>query len=288
MAAPVVLVARAAGSVGEAICWRMAERGWDVVVNFEQDDQAAQRAAGSVRDAGQQAIVQGGRVGDPMVAQALVRRTLREVGRLDGLVVCPRRGPIAEAPASDDPAEAFLDVDMGAVEPVLQADLKGPLALLQSVGGHLLDNDGGPIVVVGTGGAVRSGPAGAPARAAQDGLIALVRVGARALGPAVRVNAIVPGLIAPEDVDPEALDVSGGRGDPDAWVAPEGVARTAVHLVEAPQEVTGQVVTVDRGVGAQRLEARPWDREDQTGDAGLPGIDRRVEPPDPDERIDLE
>lgn len=284
---PVALVARAPGPIGRSICQDLGERGYDVAVGFDQDEDGAEAAAEAVRKAGQQAKLLAGRLGDPMVASSLVKRVLRSLDRLDALVVAPRREPIAEAAASQDPAEAFLGIEPAQVEPVLQADLKGPLSLVQRAGEHLREAGDGAIVLVGTGAALRSGPVGAPARAAQAGLATLVEAAGQTLAPEVPVNAVLPGLLSPEGVDAEALDAAAGSSDEEPFVDPEAVAAAAIHLLEAPPELTGQLVRVDRGLGSDRLGLRPW-REDEETEHGLPGLDKRVEPPDSEERIDLD
>lgn len=283
------LVARAGGPIGQAVCERLAERGHDVVVHFEQDDEAAQAAAQAVEDAGRSATLTAGRVGDAMVADSLAARVRRDQAVPRAMVVCPRRAPIAEDPgAAGDDREAFCSIDLGVVEPVLQADLKGPLALIQRFGEGMAEVGEGSIVVVGTGAALRSGPVGAPAQAAHEGVISLVRTAARALGPEVQVNAVTPGPLVPPGVDPEALDLDPADGSEgsDGWVRPGEVAGAVVHLLAAPPGLTGQVVDLgeDAGTGFQR---RPWGEE---GDAetDLPGIEKRVEPPDPEDRIDTD
>lgn len=295
------LVARAAGSVGRCVSERFADAGYDVALTFDQDEAGAQAAAKAVREAGQTALVLGGRIADPMVAPSLVRRTRRELGTPCRLVVGPRRDPIAEADTGGaDAAEAFLGVSLAEVEPVLAADLKGPLALLQAAAGAMREDDAldeASAVLVAPAAELRSGPVGAPARAAAAGLVSIVEAAGQALAPQVHVNALIPGLIRPHTaateehaprVDLDALDLEEVDGlEVDHWIDPDELADAIVHLACAPGSVTGQTLRVDRGLGDDALTQRPWQRGEDAA-AGLPGLDKRVEPPDPEERIDLD
>jgi NAD(P)-dependent dehydrogenase (short-subunit alcohol dehydrogenase family) len=75
----------------------------------------------------------------------------------------------------------------------------------------------------------------------------LTRLLARALAPAVRVNAVAPGLILPsEDTPPEQWQRLVERLPLKAAGSPDDVARAVAFLVESPY-ITGQVLAVDGG-----------------------------------------
>lgn len=294
MASMLALVARGETPIGRSVCHLLAKAGYDVALTFDQDDEQAYSAAEAVREAGQDALVLGGRIGDPMVGPQILRRTRRELGTPDRLVVAPRTAPIAETGGDKPPGEAFCSIEMAHVEPVLQADLKGPLALLQAAAEPMREAGEGSAVLVATGAGLRSGPIGGPARAAAAGLARIVETAADALAPAVRVNGLVPGLLWPqartEDEEPgDEIDLDAVRaaapGEGDRWVRPREVAEAIVHLLEAPGILTGQIVSVDRGLGADLLPRRPWEHDREDPDLDLPGLSRRVEPPDPENRL---
>jgi pteridine reductase len=71
----------------------------------------------------------------------------------------------------------------------------------------------------------------------------LTRALARDLAPAVRVNAIAPGMIDLGDGD--AMP-SPDRVPLGSWAGPEDIEDALLYLVEAGQ-VTGQVLAVDGG-----------------------------------------
>jgi NAD(P)-dependent dehydrogenase (short-subunit alcohol dehydrogenase family) len=82
------------------------------------------------------------------------------------------------------------------------------------------------------------------------GLLALTTGLAKALAPAVQVNAIAPGtVLLPEDTAPEEVARAVERVPLRRLGSPEDIARAAVYLIES-EFVTGEVLTVD---GGQRL-----------------------------------
>jgi len=265
------LVARDPGPVGGPLCRGLAEQGIDVAVAFDQDVDAAEACAEAAREAGARAVVLGGRVGDPMVARKLVQRTERELAPPEALVVLPRSVRVGEPDEDpDDPAASLLRLDAGGVEPVLQADLKGPLALLQAAAEPMLDAGNGRAVLCGPAARRRAGPAGTAAAAAARGLEAVAERAAEALAPQVTVNALVPGPLPPSTGE-----------DREAGPARE-VADAILRALTGPGRLTGQTLRVPAGEGGVP-EAAP----DEGDPDALPGIEQRVQPPDPEDRIDV-
>lgn len=291
---PVALVARATHPIGRTLAPMLAGQGFDVAVGFDQDDETAQGLAEAVEDEGQRAVTLPGRVGDPMAAESIVQRTTGKLGRLDRLAVMPRGDPVA-GPSESPSREALEGVDLGQVETMLQADLKGPWVLLKAALEHGFENDrAGSVVIVGTTAPHRRGVAGVASRAADEALSELVATAGSALEPTVRVNGVRPGVLAPgsdgpedavEESDPEGADVDGDQaaGGQAAPARPSEVAGVVAHLLEAPARLTGQVVQV----GSRAGKAGNADTGAAEAAEALAGIDKRIEPPDPEERMDL-
>jgi NAD(P)-dependent dehydrogenase (short-subunit alcohol dehydrogenase family) len=105
----------------------------------------------------------------------------------------------------------------------------------------------GTVINLGDLSAFQAWPSYAHHAVAKAGLIHLTRVLARALAPAIRVNAIVPGTVLP----PEDWDGTDGVDGRDRRVldregTPEDVLGALLYLVRA-DFVTGQVLVVDGG-----------------------------------------
>lgn len=78
-------------------------------------------------------------------------------------------------------------------------------------------------------------------------LAGFTRIAARALAPAIRVNAVAPGLtIATDDYAPEQVSRLAGRMPLQRLPEPEAIADAVVYLADA-RNVTGQTIFVDAG-----------------------------------------
>lgn len=86
------------------------------------------------------------------------------------------------------------------------------------------------------------------------GLEAFTRIAARALAPAIRVNAVSPGLtLATYDYTPEQLARLARLAPLDALPEPEDVGEAVLYLARA-QAVTGQTIIVDGGAHMRSYE----------------------------------
>jgi NAD(P)-dependent dehydrogenase (short-subunit alcohol dehydrogenase family) len=113
----------------------------------------------------------------------------------------------------------------------LAVNLKGPFRLTSLVGARMLEGDGGSIVNITSIGAVRATHEILPYAAAKAGLNALTIGFADALGPKVRVNAVMPG--------PFRTDIS-RHWNQDAFA--ERARTFALRRAGEPDELTSAVL----------------------------------------------
>ena len=117
----------------------------------------------------------------------------------------------------------------------------------------MAERDGGSIINVSSIAAVRPGPLELPYAAAKAGVNAMTVGMARAFGPTVRVNAIMPGLFLTDISkawDPEefeqtvANDIALGRGG-----RPDEIVGAAMYFAtEDSSYTTGTILKVDGGL----------------------------------------
>jgi NAD(P)-dependent dehydrogenase (short-subunit alcohol dehydrogenase family) len=130
-------------------------------------------------------------------------------------------------------------------------NLKGPFRLTALIGERMMAGDGGSIINVSSTGAVRPTADIVPYAAAKAGLNAMTVGFADALGPKVRVNAIMPGpflTTISRTWDMEML-AERTRTFPlrRAGLAEE-IAGAALYLAaDASSYTTGSILTVDGG-----------------------------------------
>jgi ketoreductase RED2 len=234
----VVLVTGSSSGIGAAIARTFAAEGARVVVNSSTSVAAGERLAAELPEA----IYVQADVSDPLQARALVDKTLERWGRLDVLV--NNAGTTVRIDHSD----------LDAVTPevwrrILDVNVVGTWLVTQAAVPALRESGEGCIVNITSLAGVRATGSSIPYAASKAALNHLTLLLANTLGPAVRVNAVAPGLIDTpwteswDDIREfvRAMAPLQRSGQPD------DVAAACVGLVHAPY-VTGQVLVCDGGL----------------------------------------
>jgi NAD(P)-dependent dehydrogenase (short-subunit alcohol dehydrogenase family) len=239
----VVLVTGAQQGIGAACALAFAAAGYDVAVNWLDDQAAAERVAAGVRGHGRRAALVQGSVGTVPGCQGIVRDALAALGRLDALV----------NNAGIFPRTTFLDMEEAQWDAVHSVNLKGSAFTGQAVARAMVAAGHGGAVVNLSSSSVRGAALGVHYSASKNGIIGITRSMALALAPHdIRVNAIAPGT----------SDTAQPRyGNTDAELAelvkafpiqrlgtPEEIASLAVYLCsDAAAWVTGQCWHINGG-----------------------------------------
>jgi pteridine reductase len=237
MSRRVALVTGGARRVGAAIVRSFAERGYDVLLHHGNSPADAQQLAEDLqqRHGVRVAVVQED-LQDPAAPERVVQAAMRAFERLDVVVSS------ASVMEWRDFAEVSPE-DWARTEAI---NLRAPFFLMQAAARVM--QHGGVIVQIADHLANETGfPRLIPHQVTKAALAQLVRAVAEHLAPAIRVNAITPGLVlAPQDLSDEVArkflaDVPLGRSG-----APGDVVQAVHYLVEAAY-VTGVLLTVDGG-----------------------------------------
>jgi NAD(P)-dependent dehydrogenase (short-subunit alcohol dehydrogenase family) len=237
----VALVTGGTRGLGLAIARAFAAAGADVMVASRKAD-ACEAVAAELRGAGARASGHACHVGRWGEVERLAEAAYDEFGRVDVLVNNAGVSPLYET---------LGEVTEELFDKVIAVNLKGPFRLCALVGERMAAEDGGSIINISSTGAVRPTGDIVPYAAAKAGLNALTVGCAHALGPKVRVNAIMPGpflTTISEAWDKDALAVR-TRTFPlrRAGLADE-IAGAALYLAaDASSFTTGSVLTVDGG-----------------------------------------
>jgi pteridine reductase len=237
----VALVTGGAVRLGRALSLGLAEAGFNVVIHYHSSEAAARDVARRVEALGRRAVTVGADIRDPDQIRELAEAVEQSFGRLDVLVNS----------AASFREGSFGDIDADEWDEVLAVNLRGPFLLVQHLA-PLLSEGGGTVVNLVDLSALETW-VGRPHHAvSKAALLHLTRVMARALAPAVRVNAIAPGtVLPPSDYDAEALERERMRTLLRTLGSPEDIVRTTLFLVESPF-MTGEVITVDGGRSIDR------------------------------------
>jgi len=236
----VALVTGAAKRLGRSLALALAERGAEVAIHYHASERQAHQLLAQLKRAGGKPIAVPGDVSQAADVDRIVEAAMQAFGRIEILINCAAvfyRTPFATLTEAD-------------WDRVLGVNLKGPFLLCRRVGEIMLRQGRGKILNLADIGGMKVWAEYLPYSVSKAGLIALTQGLAKALAPAVQVNAIAPGaVLLPEDTPPEERDRALRRIPLGRLGSPEDIVRAAVYLLES-DFVTGEVLSVD---GGQRL-----------------------------------
>jgi NAD(P)-dependent dehydrogenase (short-subunit alcohol dehydrogenase family) len=243
----VAIITGASRGIGRAISRGFAEAGADLVVSSRNKrPPELEKVAEEVRSLGKKALAIPAHVGKTADVENLVRKTLKEFGRIDILVNNAGANPILSA---------MVDLEEEAFEKVLEVNLKGAFLMSKVVAREMIKQGGGRIINM-------SSISGLRARADKTGAYCiskaamnmLTQVMARELAPHnILVNAIAPGSIKTEFsrvnwTDPERRAQRIREIELKRFGEPEEVVGIALFLAsDASSFVTGEIIRVDGG-----------------------------------------
>ncbi len=238
------IVTGASRGIGRAIALRLALDGLAVAVNYRANGEAARQVVESILNAGGRACAVQADTGDAGEAGQLVQEAERRLGPVQVLVNNAgilHRGNIDQ-------------YDAGAMSAMLRTNLDGVIHCTRAVVGGMRARKDGRIVNISSIAAHGTAAAGTTWYAATKAAVETLtlRFALELGGDGIRVNAVAPGFIVTDMVDPQnreavmatmaAKAVLGRVGQP------EDVAEAVAFLVsEQSRFITGQILTVDGG-----------------------------------------
>jgi len=239
----VALVTGARTGIGRAIAELFASEGAKVAVNYSRSREAAEQVAASIRDGGGTAETMGADVAQEAEVRSLIERVRAEFGRLDILV--NNAGWSTRVP--HDELDALTDEIW---DRTFDTNLRGAFYAIRAAVPLLREQEGSSIVNIASV-AGMTGMGSSIAYAASKGaMITMTKSLARALAPAIRVNAIAPGFVRTRFANwpNEAFD-QGEKVTPLKRLATvEEVAALALYLAADAGSTTGETIVVDGGL----------------------------------------
>jgi 3-oxoacyl-[acyl-carrier protein] reductase len=238
------LVTGAQQGIGRATALALARAGWDVAVNWLDDEPAAEAIAGEIWALGRRAVLVQGSVASSGEVARMVGEADAALGGLDTLV----------NNAGVFPRSPFLDLSEAEWDHVHTVNLKGSFLVAQAVARRMVAAGRKGAIVNLSSSSVRGHVLGVHYAASKAGVIGLTRAMALALAPhGIRVNAIAPGLTdtaQPRYQFSEAeMAKQSGLVPLGAMAQPADIADIVVFLAsERSRFITGEVVHANGGL----------------------------------------
>ncbi len=242
----VAVVTGGSRGLGREMVLAFAQHGAKVVIASRKLDGCQALAKQVETETGREALAFACHVGDWAQCDALVEAAYERFGKVDVLVNNAGMSPLY--PSLAEHSEALYDK-------VLAVNLKGPFRLSSLIGTRMAAGDGGSIINVSSVAAVSPSPIEVPYAAAKAGLNNLTVALARAFGPKVRVNCIMPGPFLTDISkawDLEAFQRQAQHNIPlKRGGEPHEVVGAALYLAsDASSYTTGAVIKIDGGAAA--------------------------------------
>lgn len=242
----VALITGGATGVGAAVARMLAAKNYNVLINYSRSSEAALAVVEDCIDLGADAFCAKGDVASDTDCRTLVSQAMQRWGRIDALV--SSAGTTQFIPMADMDAVTAADF-----ERVYAVNTVGPFQMARAVKAHM--QAGSAIVNVSSIASLTGSGSSFPYVLSKAALNMLTVALARTLAPAIRVNAVLPGMI-------EGRWMREGLGD-EAYArvknsfaavaalgkisTPEQVASAICWLLEPDSVVTGQLISVDAG-----------------------------------------
>jgi 3-oxoacyl-[acyl-carrier protein] reductase len=246
----VVLVTGASTGLGRAIAVGAADQGARaVVVNYASSQAEAEETARRVAEAGAEAVLAKGDVGEDEDCKRVVAAAER-FGRIDALFNNAGTSKImSHGKLEGLDADDFLRI--------YRTNVVGPYQMVRAARALLEASDRAAVVMTSSIAGVTGGGSSIAYSASKAALNNMTFALARALAPKIRVNALCPGYIDSPWFD--RLGYEGGKGKLAEHIGktvplkvvsqPEDIAETALFLgSRAARHVTGETLLVDAGM----------------------------------------
>jgi 3-oxoacyl-[acyl-carrier protein] reductase len=244
----VAIVTGSATGVGAAAAIMLAEHNCNVVINYTRSKDDAEATAATCRAKGVETICFQADVSEDDDCRAMTQAAIDKWGRIDYLINNAARTKFNPFPNMDGVSKQdFLDI--------YAVNVVGPYQMIRAVAPHMRKN-GGAIVNDSSIGGVTGIASSIPYAASKAALNLMTKSLAHVMGPEIRINTVVPGMI-------QTRWLKGGLGDEEyekmlavtaeslplkKVATAEEVAEVLVWFLESATVITGETLIVDSGL----------------------------------------
>lgn len=235
----VALVTGASRGIGKACALELAKAGFDIIINYAGNEEAANATVSEIKALGVNAKAIQFDVSNKELTESAINQIIAEFGQIDVL--------INNAGITRD--GLFIRMNSEAWEAVINTNLNSAYYVTHPVSKLMIKQRSGCIINMSSIAGVYGNAGQANYAAAKAGMIGFTKALAKELASrGIRVNAIAPGFIQTDmtkDLNTEKIVEAIPLK---SLGTPEDIAKTAKFLaVDAPY-ITGQTIGVDGGL----------------------------------------
>lgn len=238
-----IIVTGGSRGIGAAICSRLSDDGYAILVNYSSSPEPAEKVAAAIREKGGKATAHKADVSNESEVAGMFDTAERELGPLAALV--NNAGILGDQRRLDEH-------DAASIDEVLGVNVVGPMLCAKEAVKRLSTKHGGKggaIVTIGSIAATTGGIPGMVAYATSKGAIASFTIGLakEVAREGIRVNAVAPGMVVTE-MTAGVADRVGPTVPIGRCGEPHEIANAVAWLVsDESSYVVGSMLTVSGG-----------------------------------------
>lgn len=237
-----VIVTGSSRGIGAATIEEFAKLGYNLVINYNRSKEKALSLLEKVRSLGCSAIALQADISEFSEAQALIKKTLEEFGKIDILV---NNAGIAEQ-------KLFMDMDEKDWRKMFDVNAHGMFNCTLPAARHMVQNHRGKIINISSIWGIAGASCEVHYSASKAAVIGFTKALAKELGPSgIQVNCIAPGVIGTDmnaDLNEDEIRELVQKTPCVRLGTASDVAKAIVFLSSDNSDfITGQVIGVDGG-----------------------------------------
>ena len=227
----------AAKRIGRSLALRLAAAGADVAITYRGSAAEAQATVEALRERKVRAMAVHCDVRSQESVAAAVASVVEQFGRLDILV--NNAGTFETA--------VLQSITVVQWDNMFATNTRGPFLMAQAAYPHL-HKAKGRIINIGSLGGLHPWPTHAHYCTSKAALHMLTQTMAKAFASEISVNCVAPGMIVNGEVDP-AYEHFANKTPMQRNGTPKDVAEAVLFFARGPHFITGQILSVDGGLG---------------------------------------
>lgn len=238
-----VIITGGSRGIGKAISTRFAKEGYNIVINYLSNDDAANELRDElISNYNVDVLLVKGDVSNDDDVKDLINRTIEKFSSINILV--NNAGIAIDKPFLDKTSEDFKNV--------LNTNLVGPFLTSKYAYNYLINaKDASIINISSTNGIDTLYPESIDYDASKAGLISLTKNLSKVFAPEVRVNSVAPGWVKTDmnsDLDKDFMKDEEDKILLNRFAEPEEIANVVYFLASSDASyINGEVIVVDGG-----------------------------------------